>query len=172
MNQGPADLQSAALTTELCTRMLAPADVGVRREKSLRIALTVWCVAPIGSQAPSISGVAQWLACWAHNPKVRGSKPRSATVSLQCGARACTAAPLSARAAPPSRRRPSAAAAHSHRPAWGGAHILAAGTNFRRPRPHPGCVWRLGPRGVGAGTGERAGRGPDRGLHHRLASGR
>ena len=27
----------------------------------------------------NISGVAQWLACWAHNPKVRGSKPRSAT---------------------------------------------------------------------------------------------
>ena len=26
------------------------------------------------------SGVAQWLACWAHNPKVRGSKPRSAIV--------------------------------------------------------------------------------------------
>ena len=26
----------------------------------------------------STSGVAQWLACWAHNPKVRGSKPRSA----------------------------------------------------------------------------------------------
>ena len=25
------------------------------------------------------SGVAQWLACWAHNPKVRGSKSRSAT---------------------------------------------------------------------------------------------
>ena len=25
------------------------------------------------------SAVAQWLACWAHNPKVRGSKPRSAT---------------------------------------------------------------------------------------------
>ena len=24
------------------------------------------------------SGVAQWLACWARNPKVRGSKPRSA----------------------------------------------------------------------------------------------
>ena len=24
------------------------------------------------------SRVAQWLACWAHNPKVRGSKPRSA----------------------------------------------------------------------------------------------
>lgn len=27
----------------------------------------------------SISEVAQWLACWAHNPKVRGSKPRFAT---------------------------------------------------------------------------------------------
>ena len=27
------------------------------------------------------SGVAQWLACWAHNPKVRGSKPRSAMSS-------------------------------------------------------------------------------------------
>ena len=27
----------------------------------------------------SASGVAQWLACWAHDPKVRGSKPRSAT---------------------------------------------------------------------------------------------
>ena len=26
----------------------------------------------------SRSGVAQWLACWAHNPKIRGSKPRSA----------------------------------------------------------------------------------------------
>ena len=25
------------------------------------------------------SGVAQWLACWAHNPKVPGSKPGSAT---------------------------------------------------------------------------------------------
>ena len=28
------------------------------------------------------SGVAQWLACWAHNPKVRGSKPRSARYEL------------------------------------------------------------------------------------------
>ena len=25
--------------------------------------------------------MAQWLACWAHNPKVRGSKPRSATIT-------------------------------------------------------------------------------------------
>ena len=29
------------------------------------------------------SGLAQWLACWAHNPKVRGSKPRSATRALR-----------------------------------------------------------------------------------------
>ena len=29
------------------------------------------------------SGVAQWLACWAHNPKVRGSKPRSARACLR-----------------------------------------------------------------------------------------
>ena len=32
------------------------------------------------------SAVAQWLACWAHNPKVRGSKPRCAIswLSLWC----------------------------------------------------------------------------------------
>ena len=30
----------------------------------------------------AMSGVAQWLACWAHNPKVRGSKPRSATFPI------------------------------------------------------------------------------------------
>ena len=30
----------------------------------------------------ALSGVAQWLACWAHNPKVRGSKPRSAVPNL------------------------------------------------------------------------------------------
>ena len=30
----------------------------------------------------SKSGVAQWLACWAHNPKVRGSKPHSASSLL------------------------------------------------------------------------------------------
>ena len=32
----------------------------------------------------SNSGVAQWLACWAHNSKVGGSKPLSA--SFFCGA--------------------------------------------------------------------------------------
>ena len=32
----------------------------------------------------SASEVAQWLVCWAHNPKVRGSTPRFANFS-QCG---------------------------------------------------------------------------------------
>ena len=31
-------------------------------------------------QAETMSGVAQWLACWAHNPKVPGSKPGCAMV--------------------------------------------------------------------------------------------
>ena len=30
------------------------------------------------AQCHAFSKVAQWLACWAQNPKVRGSKPRSA----------------------------------------------------------------------------------------------
>ena len=38
----------------------------------------------------TISGVAQWLACWAHNPKVRGSKPRSAMCAVGKCARAET----------------------------------------------------------------------------------
>jgi hypothetical protein len=36
------------------------------------------------SSRPAIEtniGMAQWLPCWAHNPKVRGSKPRSANWS-------------------------------------------------------------------------------------------
>ena len=41
------------------------------------------------------SGVAQWLACWAHNPKVRGSKPRSA-ISLDCRKTAPNARPACA----------------------------------------------------------------------------
>ena len=36
----------------------------------------------------SNSGVAQWLACWAHNPKVRGSKPHSAMCAVGNCARA------------------------------------------------------------------------------------
>ena len=49
LNQGPADLQSAALTTELCTRMLAAARNGSHREDDLRIALKMWCGSPIQS---------------------------------------------------------------------------------------------------------------------------
>ena len=33
---------------------------------------------PPNQQLKAIGGVAQWLACWAHNPKVRGSSPRAA----------------------------------------------------------------------------------------------
>ena len=33
-------------------------------------------------QCAQLSGLVQWSACWAHNPKVRGSKPRSATWKL------------------------------------------------------------------------------------------
>ena len=59
LNQGPADLQSAALTTELCTRMLAPARNGSHREDNLRVALKVWCGTPIQSQDPS---AAEWCS--------------------------------------------------------------------------------------------------------------
>ena len=45
-------------------------------------AVTTCCLAlsPFAPAWPNfcMSGVAQWSACWAHNPKVRGSKPRSA----------------------------------------------------------------------------------------------
>ena len=42
---------------------------------------------------PRHSGVAQWLTCWAHNPKVRGSKPRSA---IYCHIPTRSADPLNA----------------------------------------------------------------------------
>ena len=35
------------------------------------------------AQVLCTSGVAQWLACWAHNPKVPGSKPGSAIEMLR-----------------------------------------------------------------------------------------
>ena len=41
------------------------------------------------------SGVAQWLACWAHNPKVRGSKPRSAITLEMLASSAVPAGPFS-----------------------------------------------------------------------------
>ena len=46
--------------------------------------LTLFLQLSVRSEEPA-SGVAQWLACWAHNPKVRGSKPRSAMASRSLG---------------------------------------------------------------------------------------
>ena len=52
----------------------------------------------VATSIQSSSGVAQWLACWAHNPKVRGSKPRSASfaasVWIPCGCVASVCARL------------------------------------------------------------------------------
>ena len=45
----------------------------LQRNLTLQSSVYKCCVVP-----RKHSGVAQWLACWAHNPKVRGSKPRSA----------------------------------------------------------------------------------------------
>ena len=45
--------------------------------------------APLAILTPTHSGVAQWLACWAHNPKVRGSKPRSATIRQRAQGESC-----------------------------------------------------------------------------------
>ena len=41
------------------------------------------------SRHGNISGVAQWSACWAHNPKVPGSKPGSAKVHAEHGLVLC-----------------------------------------------------------------------------------
>ena len=47
--------------------------------------VSVWrCRTTGGRQSQASSGVAQWLACWAHNPNVRGSKPHSATFVSAC----------------------------------------------------------------------------------------
>jgi hypothetical protein len=48
-----------------------------------------WCNVP---HFYSSSAVAQWLACWAHNPKVRGSKPRCAISRLSVGGSVCLSA--------------------------------------------------------------------------------
>ena len=41
------------------------------------------------SRHGNISGVAQWSACWAHNPKVPGSKPGSAKLHAEHGLVLC-----------------------------------------------------------------------------------
>ena len=45
--------------------------------KTAVVSLMLFAAASDSLKFPT-SGVAQWLACWAHSPKVRGSKPRSA----------------------------------------------------------------------------------------------
>ena len=51
------------------------------RNKSVRHLAGVAVVGPTGPRlAPKQSGAVE--ACWAHNPEVRGSKPRSATIFL------------------------------------------------------------------------------------------
>ena len=51
----------------------------LRCAADLRIAYVIIdCITGVVEIKFNYSGVAQWLACWAHNPKVRGSKPRSA----------------------------------------------------------------------------------------------
>ena len=57
---------------------------GAHRCDEFRSVAVVHFAVPIPSGNDK-SGVAQWLACWAHNPKVRGSKPRSAIADrLRC----------------------------------------------------------------------------------------
>ena len=68
-------------------RYAHPAPIAAQRDRESisRALLTRAVVAWIGRDVVRLilrcalaSGVAQWLACWAHNPKVRGSRPRSA----------------------------------------------------------------------------------------------
>ena len=66
---------SAAWPVGLDREICVPSFWGQPRKDPMQIA-KLQLVAATSIQ--SSSGVAQWLACWAHNPKVRGSKPRSA----------------------------------------------------------------------------------------------
>ena len=85
----PSPNRNAALRRRISAKRL-----GAPQELSWRIGSCASAQPRLHSQRPNrgsgrdasrlrghltlISGVAQWLACWAHNPKVRGSKPRSA----------------------------------------------------------------------------------------------
>ena len=58
-------------------------DTTPRRERGNAVRGVLFLLGRLGflyflAAPASKSGVAQWLACWAHNPKVRGSKSRSA----------------------------------------------------------------------------------------------
>jgi hypothetical protein len=73
------------------------------------------------------SGVAQWLACWAHNPKVRGSKPRSAMLHVRAEGNL-------ARNSPSSMVEVMKIGGHAKQPR-GNAHRASAG--MARPIPSP-----------------------------------
>ena len=80
------------------------------------------------------SGVAQWLACWAHNPKVRGSKPRSAIAfsGFKISATAWGAGNRTLESAPTQR-----SVDRNHAPLWhSGPHV----TNNMAPAKAP---WSL-----------------------------
>jgi hypothetical protein len=92
------------------------------------------------------SGVAQWLACWAHNPKVRGSKPRSARQQHSF----CTATPPCYRPAQSAFHRPRTGRARVHQPPpsppsprpWAYNEFTRDGTRtrnllLRREAPYP-----------------------------------
>ena len=77
---------------QACHRVHAPSVLGDERRPAGPV--TMWggrkrcrrpCIRGSGRwmQCAQLSGLAQWSACWAHNPKVRGSKPRSATRALR-----------------------------------------------------------------------------------------
>ena len=84
---------SAAWPAGLDRKIGVPSKCGQARKDPMQIAKLQWLVA---TSIQSSSGVAQWLACWAHNPKVRGSKPRSANfampVWIPCGCAASVCA--------------------------------------------------------------------------------
>ena len=73
-----ATLRALMFSTLLFTSYEQIRDMGYRLMFERNFAFTNFSVAVQTLTTLIISGVAQWLACWAHNPKVRGSKPRSA----------------------------------------------------------------------------------------------
>ena len=93
---------SAAWPVGLDREICVPSFWGQPRKDPMQIA-KLQLVAATSIQ--SSSGVAQWLACWAHNPKVRGSKPRSANFAMPvwipcgCVASACARLTFVARTA-------------------------------------------------------------------------
>ena len=104
-------------------------------------ALTTCCLAlsPFAPAWPNfcMSGVAQWSACWAHNPKVPGSKPGSAIRG-----RAGHADPLGRRALAKQRDRTHVMLCDQ---SWLGSWPLARSRPALRP-PDPSATFCVPPR--------------------------